>query len=225
MVSVRRRKANRSSIKKATRKVKDKKRNINIASNPIIEQNWDYNLTLKQNYKKLGLTAKLQIPAGGIEQSLETPRAKKPTHDIYERDEEVGDYEEEEEEEDPEDIDENDIPLGEARIIRDKETNEVIKVIYGKKKKLDDDLDLIENPIEAPKTEVVRQLEEYANRKIEIVERKASQREGDWIKSLYEKHGDDYEKMKWDKKLNIYQQSTGDLKRRVTKWKKQNNIE
>lgn len=225
MVSVRRRRANKATHKKATRRVKDKQRKINIASNPIIEANWDYSLTLKQNYKKLGLTSKLQIAAGGVEQSIEKPRIKQAAHDLYQRDEN-NDEEEEEESEDEGEIDENDIPLGEARIIRDKETNEVVKVIYGKKKPLTDDLKLaqVQDIPESEKTEVVKQLEAYASRPLVRQERTASERESDWLKALWEKYGDDYGKMKWDKKLNIYQQSEGDLKRRITKWRKQNGI-
>ncbi|KAH3682315.1 hypothetical protein WICPIJ_006730 [Wickerhamomyces pijperi] len=226
MVSVRRRRANKATHKKATRRTKDKQRNINIASNPIIEANWDYSLTLKQNYKKLGLTSKLQIAAGGTEQSLEKPRIKKIAHDPYQRDEEDEGEESEEESEDDEDIDENDIPLGEARIVRDKETNEVIKVIYGKKKPLTDELMLADTHDipEEEKTEVVKQLEAYANRPVIRQERTASERESDWLKALWEKYSDDYAKMKWDKKLNIFQQSEGDLKRRITKWRKQNGL-
>ena len=113
------------------------------------------------------------------------------------------------------------IPEGEERLIRDPETNEVIKVIYGTMKV--DDKDESEEEIENPS--VIKQLEEYAEKNSKIKkERHQSERENDWIKSLYEKYGDDYDKMKWDKKLNIYQQSAGDLKRRIIKWKKANGI-
>lgn len=204
MVSVRRRRANKSSVKKATRRVKDKQREVNIASNPIIQANWDYSLTLVQNYRKLGLKVKLGTPAGGVEPSL-APRKKIPvggggaSKDV----EPIGETEDE-------------IPEGEARIIRD-EDGEVVKVIYGKKK-------ITKESSEEPKTEVVRQLEEFANSRIVKTERKQSEREESWLESLYKKHGDDYAAMMWDKKLNIYQQSSGDLRRRILKWKKKNDI-
>ncbi|CCH40903.1 Nucleolar protein 16 [Wickerhamomyces ciferrii] len=203
MVSVRRRAANARG-KKATRRTKDKQRTINIASNPIIAKNWDYSLTLAQNYKKLGLKVKLGTPAGGQEASLE-PRLKHNNPDkAKKRSEPIGDTEDE-------------IPEGEAKIIRD-ENGEVLKVIYGKKKVSNQPEE------EESKTEVVKQLEEYAKSKVAKNVRVQSEREEDWLESLYNKHGDDYASMMWDKKLNIYQQSSGDLRRRILKWKKKNGI-
>lgn len=214
MTSVRKRKMARSSVGKTTRRLKDKQRKINIHSNPIIAANWDYSLTLQQNYKKLGLRAKLGSMAGGQEQKVET----------------LTDFRKRKEEEDknkhitPTDIENTDdpskIPEGEARLIRDPETNEVIKVVHGTMK------------VEAPKKEkkensqVVNELEKLAQQNASHKrERTLSERESDWAKSLYEKYGDDYEKMKWDKKLNIYQQTAGEIRKRITKWKKANKIE
>jgi len=214
MTSVRKRKMNRSSIRKSSRRVKDKQRNINIHSNPIIAANWDKSLTLQQNYKRLGLRAKLGTSAGGQERKVETLteiRIKRANNADDERIsvEEIGNTD-----------DPSKIPEGEARIIRNEETNEVIKVIYGTKKVSRED-----TTVEPQETTVIQQLEEYAQKHAQIKkERTASEREGDWLKSLYEKYGEDYDKMKWDKKLNVFQQSAGDLRRRITKWKKSNNI-
>ncbi|KAI5965342.1 NOP16 [Candida pseudojiufengensis] len=214
MVSVRKRKMARSSVKKNTRRVKDKQRDINIYSNPIIAKNWDKSLTLKQNYKKLGLTSKLNKPAGGVEQKIETlTDLKKKYKKLQEQNQSVS-IEDIENTEDP-----SRIPEGEARIVRDPKTNEVLEVIYGTMK--------VEETEEEPKQEnsVIKELEEYASQHAKPKrERHLSERENEWAQKLYEKYGDDYDKMKWDKKLNIYQQSVGDLKRRIGKWKKANKI-
>lgn len=213
MTSVRKRKMAKSSIRKNTRRVKDKKRDVNIHSNPIIAKNWDKSLTLQQNYKRLGLASKLGGIAGGQEQKVETlseRRARKAKE--AELQVTIDDIEKSE--------DPSKIPEGEARLIRDPETNEVVKIIYGTMKLNKSN---ISNDIEKP--EVIQQLEEYAEKHSKIKhERVQSDREQDWLKALYEKYGDDYEKMKWDKKLNINQQSAGDLKRRIIKWKKANGI-
>jgi nucleolar protein 16 len=215
MGTVRARQKSKTTTRKVSRRVKDKKRDINIASNPIIEANWDYSLTLKQNYKRLGLTVKLGREAGGAEANVEKPKFKPGVRSIHD-DEDL-------EEKAEEDLTPEDIPVGEARIVRD-DKGEVVKVIYGTKKPLDGDLELVEEVKVAPKTEVVKQLEAYANRPLIYKEREQSTREEEWIKTLIDKYGDDYSRMKWDKKLNIHQQSEGDLRKRCLRWKKKNGL-
>lgn len=213
MGSVRQRRKNRATVRKATRRNKDQQRKVDPAANPIIAAHWDKTLTMAQNYKKLGLTVKLGTPAGGVEKSIESPVFKHALG-IQQQNTQVPD----------EELQPHDIPAGEARIIRDSE-GEVLKVIYGTKTTLDDDMTLTEQPKTQPKTEVVRQLEEYATTRHSVKERNQSTREEVWLEALYDKYGDEYEKMKWDKKLNLYQQSAGDLKRRILKWKKKMNID
>lgn len=210
MGTVRARQKSKKSARKVTRRVKDKKKEVHMTSNPIIEANWDYNLTLKQNYKKLGLTVRLGQEAGGSEANVDKPKFKKGVKSLAE-----------EPVIEEEDLKAEDIPVGEARIIRD-DNGEVVEVIYGTKKKLDEDYELVETE-EKPKTKVIEELENYAKLIKKDRPRTISIREDDWIKSLVDKYGDDYGKMKWDKKLNIYQQSEGQLKKKILNWKKKNS--
>lgn len=232
MTSVRKRKMKKSSVGKTTRRNKDRQRQISIGSNPIIAANWDYSLTLNQNYKKLGLRSKLQSPAGGEEKDYNKDQRKEPLvkpeieDESDEEEEQKGEIDEEplnEEEFDP-----SKIPEGEARIKRDK-NGDVSEVIYGQKKNVDSSEDEPQKEREAEaephKSEVVRQLEQIAYAPRAKKERKMSSREEEWLKRLYNKYGDNYRKMFFDTKLNVYQQSEGDLRRRILAWKKQRGIE
>jgi len=66
---------------------------------------------------------------------------------------------------------------------------------------------------------VIRQLEEAARNGVRKAPRKQSEREEEWIQRLVERYGDDYARMSRDTKLNPFQQSEGDIRRRVKKWK------
>lgn len=213
MVSVRKRKMARSSVKKNTRRTKDKQRAPKIAHHPVLRAKWDKNLTLKQNYEKLGLTSRLSKYNGGQESSVKT----------------ISEYRKEQEENEaahvaPEDVavetDPLKIPEGEARLIRDPETNEVVQVIYGTMK--------IKKEEGKPKTEsgIVDELIEYeeqhAKKKKPLTPK---EEEADMLEALYEKYDDDYEKMKWDKKLNPLFLSVGQLKKKIAVWKKANGVE
>ncbi|KAG7835507.1 hypothetical protein KL942_005201 [Ogataea angusta] len=208
MVSVRKRKMAKSSVKKATRRMKDRQRKVRNFGNSIIAANWDPKLSLSQNYEKMGLKVRLSQQTGGVEKKI-TPQFPESDDEFV-----VDETEEEEDKKDEskDSLDPADIPEGTAKLVRDDGGN-VIKVIYGTKKITQE----VEQ--EKPSTEVVKKLEELAQHKV-IKERKQSAREVEWLADLYKKYGDDYEKMKWDKKLNPYQHSAGELKKRITKWKK-----
>lgn len=211
MTSVRKRKMARSSVKKNTKRIKDKKRDINITSHPVMQANWDKKLTLKQNYKKLGLTVRLGKSTGGEEAKLQT----------------VTEYRAEREEEElkkvkPETVanetDPAKIPEGEARLIRDPETNEVTQVIYGTMKPQ-------EKKVEPQSTSIIAELEQYANDHAKIIHEKTpTEREDHQLGRLYEKYGDDYDKMKWDKKLNARLLTVGQLRKKITQWKRLHGV-
>lgn len=69
-------------------------------------------------------------------------------------------------------------------------------------------------------TEIVRQLEDEANRPVEKKPRTASTREAEWLQSLVDRHGDDTAAMARDAKLNPMQQTAADIARRIRKWRK-----
>ncbi|ODV92617.1 hypothetical protein CANCADRAFT_147638 [Tortispora caseinolytica NRRL Y-17796] len=218
MANPRQKRKNRSSIKKQTRKQKSKHRKVSIKSNPLIAANWDRNETLEQNYQRLGLKSRLGKQTGGVEKVF------KPNK----RTDEWASSEDENESEAVLKSTKGPKP-GTGRIIRHEDGS--VTVEYGTYKidsdsdnnnDNDDDNDSDNDSDEFTGFDdkpVVRALEEQAKNGI-TKPRWQSDREVEWIQRLVEKHGDNYEAMFRDKKLNIYQQSVGDLKRRVKKYLK-----
>ncbi|KAE8154856.1 ribosome biogenesis protein Nop16 [Aspergillus avenaceus] len=224
----------RSSLPKQKPKkagvLKSGKKKINMLGNAIIAENWDRNLTLTQNYQRLGLVHKLNTPAGGSE--------RRKTKDGFE------------------DAPENslhikssaqaatkNITLGETKVERDPETGKILRVIRP------DDQDTMEvagrqvrrsNPLNDPLNDlsdddredasaksnqgntIVQQLERQADQEGQGVKAKKprhlSQREVEWITRLLERHGDNIPAMVRDRKLNPMQQTEGDLRRRIRKF-------
>lgn len=141
------------------------------------------------------------------------------------------------------------IQLGEARVERDPETGKILRVIRadedemveiaGRKRKktnpLDDPLNELSeveeefsplNTDTGATTKVVSALELQAAAEEEKVKKRnprhQSKREEEWLARLVEKYGDNLPAMVRDRKLNPMQQTEGDIRRRLRKWKEKN---
>ncbi|KAK3711173.1 Ribosome biogenesis protein Nop16 [Vermiconidia calcicola] len=224
---------NRSSISKATRKPKSKKK---LLHHPIIAANWDSSKTLAQNYKLLGLTAKLNNSTGGVEKK-------------------IADIEAEDEGGDGLWIDgsrrkkgKGQIEVKEARIERDPETGAIVRIVDEETVRanpLNDPLNDLDTESEDERefegfdqhagngqpfsthgttTAVVEQLQNEASRPVPKYKRKQPEGERMFVEALVRKYGDDYGRMARDMEINYMQRSEGDLKRRVKRWREGGGI-
>jgi nucleolar protein 16 len=211
--------------KRAARKERQLRRAL--AANPVVAASWNPKETLAQNYRRLGLRAKLNGVAGGQERDFAAGNVQ-----AREKDEKTV--------RDPLFIangghvgalaTKKEAPgANEARIERDADGN-VVRIVYGKTRAYDDSDDdeefsgFADSAADENKTEVVKELERLASLPVVSTPRVQSTREQDWISDLVAKYGDDFDAMVRDRKLNVFQQTAGDLRRRVKKWKKDNNI-
>ncbi|KAJ9499162.1 Nucleolar protein 16 [Exophiala xenobiotica] len=217
----RQKKKNRSSLSKVkpkSNRTKAGKKKVNFLGNATIAKNWDRKLTVSQNYKRLGLSSRLNAATGGTEKkeagdgdnvennrqdslAIAGPRAARKS------------------------------TTQEVQVERDPETGRILRVIRPEANEddnplndpLNDIMDIDDKQIKGPRTGVVAQLEaEVAEEEESLAKkqpRKQSQREEEWIARLVEKHGDDIKAMVRDRKLNSMQQTEGDISRRVKKWK------
>ena len=178
--------------------------------------------TLTQNYRRLGLTSRLNSATGGIEklragtESKSSTTSKLAISNAFPKT----------------------IAPTEARVERDPETGKILRVIHASKRPnpLNDPLNSDSEDEEMAddgeefqgfdgkgepkeKNPIVQQLEEMASMEAEKTERRQSEREREWIGRLVGKHGEDYQRMARDMKLNPMQQTSADIGRRVAKWK------
>lgn len=183
----------------------------------------DQNLTLAQNYRRLGLASKLNARTGGIEQlASQASQAQNPSAKLL----------------DPLSL-ASKIPTTlnptEARIERDPSTRAIIRVIRPHRP-----IDPLKDPLNSHCDEqngleendailkgrpagIVQELEEQASMEMKKRPRQQSEREQEWITGLVRKHGDDYGRMARDRRLNPYQQGEADLRRRVNLWKQKSS--
>ncbi|KAI0998499.1 hypothetical protein K3495_g9698 [Podosphaera aphanis] len=210
-------KKNRSSISKV--KIKPKSKKVNPLANAIVAANWNRHETLTQNYKRLGLTARLNSATGGIEK-LKPSLSKTFCQDKLAISNVIP----------------KTIKPSEARVERDPHTGKILRVIHTTPKSNPlNDLILSDSEDESLGThgervkreknesnsenQIIRQLEEQASACAPKKIRKQSEREQVWIANLVSSYGEDYIKMARDRKLNPMQQTPADIQRRVEKWK------
>lgn len=173
--------------------------------------------TASRNYARLGLTSKLNQLSGGTEKDKSAQSYGSSHSNLNIKSQ----------------LPTNLLP-SEARVERDSRTGKILRVVdqdqFQKLNPLNDplnDIDEMESETEDAlepnttigKTPLVHQLERRASRGERKSTRKQSSRETTWVEALVKKYGDDYSKMVWDKELNPMQQSAGDIKRRVQRWR------
>lgn len=200
--------------------------------------------TLSQNYRRLGLTAKLQHPTGGIE------KFKKNTEPIQTGDGFRSDNGISGEGTIQKKTAATLVPQ-EVSIERDPQTGAIIRILSPqdsdrkiqegrdtsrvksteKSAALDestfsewvpdvssDDDSATVGPKRITDT-VVSKLERQAGAVKAVSKRKQSTRELEWLNRLEARYGEDYTRMARDMKLNPMQQSEGDIRRRFKRWK------
>ncbi|KAL5604083.1 hypothetical protein BROUX41_002072 [Berkeleyomyces rouxiae] len=218
-----------------------RKKALNPMGNNIIAKNWDKKQTLSQNYRRLGIAARLQAPTGGVEVTVaeaSNPAAKPkiPTTPGLPSASTAAPI------------------IREARVERDA-NGRIVRVISESTaappafKPLNDPLAAYDSDCEvdadsgptassqaaAPVTawedwagisdnegdnEVVKALVRQSRMPVAKHTRFQSEQESEWLGRLVAAHGDDVRAMAWDRKLNPFQQTAGDLAKRLKRWRK-----
>ncbi|KAJ0160212.1 Nucleolar protein 16 [Colletotrichum tanaceti] len=232
MGSVLQKKKRRSSRQKVKMPNRPKKQ-LNPLGNDIIAKNWNKKETLTQNYRRLGLTARLKAPTGGVERTLsQIEESKSPAPSSS-----SSSSASRRARRDPFAIaPTEEVIFEEARVERD-ENGKIVKIHYGSDRRsnpLNDPLNALESDAEGSsgdddddagqewggiddesRPEVIRLLEKDAAIPRVKKPRHMSQQEREWLERMTAKHGDDVAAMARDRKLNPMQQTQGDIARRI----------
>ncbi|KAI9001700.1 ribosome biogenesis protein Nop16 [Gaertneriomyces semiglobifer] len=201
----------RKTIKNPSRKTVRKNANPNKVPhimNDLIRKHWDKKLTLKQNYEKLGLIANLNGQAGGTEhgneERMEAERKLREQVEWRTIDAPTpssGDSSNDDELPENYDVEVNGPIEVDARITAIGTNPSSRRLPLFKPQ---------------PSTSIVGIMEEQA-KNIAKVERHASEQESKVFGDLMRKYGLDYAKMARDIKLNRYQLSEGQLRKKIEK--------
>lgn len=221
---------NRSS-RATVRQPNRRRKALNPSGSALIAQNWNKKETLSQNYRRLGLVAKLGHSAGGVE-PRDSPLLASSG---------LGDKKEARGKDDRYRDAYGKVVTGtvysEARVERDPVTGRIVRIVRegeGQKKnplndplaRFDEDSENegggeewegIDEEEESKRPAVIRQLEKEANAPREKTVRHQSEREVEWLEKLVAKHGDDTSAMARDLRLNPMQQTGSDIRRRLRK--------
>ncbi|KAK2595175.1 Ribosome biogenesis protein Nop16 [Conoideocrella luteorostrata] len=216
-------KKKRRSNRQPVRQSNKTKKILNPRGNNIIAKNWDKKETLAQNYRRLGLLARLKAPTGGTEKKLGT------THGISKNDPfAITSIEK--------------AVVSEAKVERDAD-GKIIRILGStssltKPNPLNDPLNSLDSDSEdgggdddeewggiaerealedESTTEVVKSLIEESHNPAPKVARYQSDGEREWLERLVARHGDDTAAMARDMKLNPMQQTARDIAKRIKK--------
>ncbi|KAG6113422.1 hypothetical protein E4U13_003786 [Claviceps humidiphila] len=233
-------KKKRRSKRQPVRQPNKTKKILNPRGNNIIAQNWNKNETLAQNYRRLGLLARLKAPAGGTEKKLATSTSAStvnPTLAISKHD--------------PFAISNLDKAIiSEAKVERDAD-GKIIRILsrshIEKANPLNDPLRALDSDSDsedadgdgdgdadaeypawgglaekeaaedANTTDIVRSLIEESHNPAPKMKRYQSEAEREWLQRLVDRHGDDTGAMARDLKLNPMQQTARDIAKRLRK--------
>jgi len=178
---------------------------------PLIQKAWDHSKTLSQNYSEIGLQSFLNGKAGGsIESASAYSKLKTKLNSIKEH------------------LDTEWVSPDELLIRESSATSAKLKteVLIGEPEyEYDDRVKNLGSRVNLKKlrnfaireniekeSAIVHQLREFTN--VQVVKRCNSSGETDLLVALTDKYGDDYEAMSRDCKLNKYQLSAGQLKKK-----------
>ncbi|KAL7915138.1 ribosome biogenesis protein Nop16 [Trichoderma velutinum] len=215
-------KKKRRSGRAPVRQSNTTKKILNPRGNSVIAKNWDKKETLAQNYRRLGLLARLKTPTGGTEKKLASASSSdavvsNPSSNHFAiTAAEKG-------------------VLSEAKVERDAQGN-IVRVLGRKANPLNDPLNEIESSGEEDNgddheewgginddgvgtTDVVKSLIAEAKNPAPAKARYLSEREKEWLEKLVAKYGDDTRAMARDPKLNPMQQTAADIAKRLKKLK------
>ncbi|KAL7945569.1 ribosome biogenesis protein Nop16 [Trichoderma barbatum] len=213
-------KKKRRSGRPAIRQSNTTKKILNPRGNSVIAKNWDKKETLAQNYRRLGLLARLKTPTGGTEKKLASASSDAPITSTSKSDPFAITAAEK-------------AVVSEAKVERDAQGN-IVRILGRKANPLNDPLNDIESSGEEEDdgeewgginddgvgtTDVVKSLIEEAKNPAPPKVRYLSERETEWLEKLVAKYGDDTRAMARDPKLNPMQQTAADIAKRLKKLK------